>query len=110
MKNVKLTESQLINLIKKVIKEESFASGSDDPGNEVYEEYYETIIRMYEEIGEIDNLDDLEYMMDNFYGLAKSISRDEDLNDDDADELIDMCSDVIKQLEDMETDFDNGDM
>lgn len=109
-KTMKLTESDLVKLIKTVIKEQSFVSGSDDPGNEVFEEYYEMIIQMYDEIGGIDNLDDLEYMIDNFYGLAKSISRDEDLNDDEAEELIGMCSDVIRQLEDMEYDFDNDDM
>lgn len=109
-KTIKLTESDLVKLIKRVIKEQSFASGSDDPGNEVFEEYYEMINQMYEEIGGIDNLDDLEYMKDNFYGLAQSISRDEDLNDDEAEELIDLCGDALKFLEDMEYDFDNDDM
>jgi len=109
-KTIKLTERELTHLIKRVIKEQSFASGSDDPGNEVFEEYYETITQMYEEIGRIENSDDLEYMIESFYGLTDSISRDEDLNDDEADELIGLCSDALKALEDMESDFYNDDM
>ncbi len=109
-KRIKLTERELINIIKRVIKEQSFASGSDDPGNEVFEEYYETILQMYDEFGRIENSDDLEYMIESFYGLTDSISRDEDLNDDEADELIGLCSDALKALEDMESDFYNDDM
>ena len=94
-KGLKLTESDLTRLVKKIVKEQE---AMEDPT----EDYFKIIDHvanhaMYEE----DNLDEVERCINEIYKIMQEVDFDEELSDEMADEIINYASEVIEELENM---------
>jgi hypothetical protein len=86
-KIVRLTESELTNLIKRVIKEQGL---EDNNVSSEYEFYYNEILDMCEESGNVDIHDGdalTEYIHDTLVDLILEIDNNEILTDDEKRKL-----------------------
>jgi uncharacterized protein YaaN involved in tellurite resistance len=106
MKKVKLTEKELTNIIKKIVREDSF--NSDNPGNsgnEVYDKWYNSIDKFYDRLGRIETMDDVDEIYNAIYRLTAAITRDERLSDDEIDRLMDEWTGIFEDLRAIEADM-----
>jgi hypothetical protein len=92
-KIVRLTESDLRKLVKKLAKEQM-----EDPT----EDYFKIIDMVGNHaMQEEDDLDEVEKCINEIYKIMEEAYRDEDLSDEQADEIINYGGEVVKELESM---------
>lgn len=92
-KIVRLTESDLRKLVKKLAKEQM-----EDPT----EDYFKIIDMVGNDaMQEEDDLDEVEKCINEIYKIMEEAYRDEDLSDEQADEIINYGGEVVKELESM---------
>jgi hypothetical protein len=92
-KIVRLTESDLRKLVKKLVKEQM-----EDPT----EDYFKIIDMVGNHaMQEEDDLDEVEKCINEIYKIMEEAYRDEDLSDEQADEIINYGGEVVKELESM---------
>ena len=114
-KIVRLTENDLIKIVKRVIKEnEDFRS--DMGVSPVFEDIMNEIEKMYEDITYAESIKELEMIDRDLQYLYREIEMSEDLSDDEKDELIDNLDGCSQIADDMyskfseEEDDDDDDM
>ena len=99
-KIVKLTENDLIKIVKRVIKEnEDFRS--DMGVNPVFEDIMNEIERMYEDITYANTIEELDMVEGDLQYLYNEIHMSEDLSDDEKDKLDDSLGDCMGLIDDM---------
>ena len=99
-KVVRLTESELIKIVKRVIKEnEDFRSGMG--GNPVFEDIMNEIERMYNDISYANTIEELDMVEGDLQYLYNEIHMSEDLSDDEKDKLDDGLGDCMGLIDDM---------
>jgi hypothetical protein len=92
-KIVRLTESDLRKLVKKLAKEQM-----EDPT----EDYFKIIDMVGNHaMQEEDDLDEVEKCINEIYKIMEEAYRDENLSDEQADEIINYGGEVVKELESM---------
>jgi len=92
---VKLKESDLKRIVKKVIQEQERI---DDPSDKYFKEIdYVANYAMDESI----EPEDIERAIDEISGIMQDADSDEDLSDDELDEIISYAGQVIMELENM---------
>ena len=99
---VKLTESDLIHLIKKVVNEQ------ENRGSDAFEDYVYELEQIYQNAFNL-NVDDmsendLEFAEDEISRMLNHAETNVDLNDDEMEELYDMADDMMR---DMHFEFSN---
>ena len=103
-KIVKLTENDLMRIVKKVIKEnEDFRS--DMGVNPVFEDIMNEIERMYEDITYANTIEELDMVERDIRYLLNDIHMSEDLSNDEKDELNDNLGDCMGLIDDMYSKF-----
>ncbi len=103
-KVVKLTENDLMRIVKKVIKEnEDFRS--DMGVNPVFEDYMNEIEKMYEDITYANAIEELDMVERDIQYLYSEIESSEDLSDDEKDELGGSLGDCMGLIDDMYSKF-----
>lgn len=114
-KIVRLTENDLIKIVKRAIKEnEDFRS--DMGVSPVFEDIMNEIEKMYEDITYAESIKELEMIDRDLQYLYREIEMSEDLSDDEKDELIDNLDGCSQIADDMyskfseEEDDDDDDM
>ena len=104
-KIVKLTENDLIKIVKKVIKEnEDFRS--DMGVNPVFEDIMNEIERMYEDITYANTIEELDMVEGDLQYLYNEIHMSENLSDDEKDELENGLGDCMGLIDDMYSELD----
>ena len=99
-KVVKLTENDLMKIVKRVIKEnEDFRS--DMGVNPVFEDIMNEIERMYEDITYVRSIEELDIFEGDLQYLYNEIHMSEDLSDDEKDKLEDGLGDCMGLIDDM---------
>ena len=99
-KVVKLTENDLMRIVKRVIKEnEDFRS--DMGVNPVFEDIMNEIERMYEDITYANTIEELDMVERDIRYLLNDIHMSEDLSNDEKDELNDGLGDCMGLIDDM---------
>ena len=99
-KIVKLTENDLMKIVKRVIKEnEDFRS--DMGVNPVFEDIMNEIERMYEDITYANTIEELDMVERDIRYLLNDIHMSEDLSNDEKDELNDGLGDCMGLIDDM---------
>ena len=99
-KIVKLTENDLMKIVKRVIKEnEDFRS--DMGVNPVFEDIMNEIERMYEDITYANTIEELDMVERDIRYLINDIHMSEDLSNDEKDELNDNLGDCMGLIDDM---------
>lgn len=99
-KIVKLTENDLMKIVKRVIKEnEDFRS--DMGVNPVFEDIMDEIQRMYNVISSARSIEELDMVESDLQYLYNEINMSEDLSDDEKDELGDGLGDCMELIDDM---------
>ena len=107
-KIVKLTENDLMRIVKKVIKEnEDFRS--DMGVNPVFEDFMNEIEKMYEDITYANTIKELDMVERDLQYLYREIEMSEDLSDDEKDELDNNLSDCYGLIDDMYSKFSEED-
>jgi len=107
-KIVKLTENDLMKIVKRVIKEnEDFRS--DMGVNLVFEDYMNEIQIMYEDITYANNIEELDMFEKDLQYLYDEIESSKDLSDDEKDELNDVLGDCMGLIDDMYSKFSEED-
>ena len=99
---VKLTESDLIHLIKKVVNEQ------ENRGSDAFEDYVYELEQIYQNAFNL-NVDDvsendLEFAEDEISRMLNHAETNVDLSDDEMEELYDMADDMMR---DMHFEFSN---
>ena len=99
---VKLTESDLIHLIKRVVNEQ------ENRGSDAFEDYVYELEQIYQNAFNL-NVDDmsendLEFAEDEISRMLNHAETNVDLNDDEMEELYDMADDMMR---DMHFEFSN---
>ena len=87
-----LTESELVKLIKRVIKESV---------NSLFDTIISDINKMYKEIQYAESTEELEALDEEVYNFYIEIKKSKELNDDEKDELfyvLDQCHDLIGDM------------
>ena len=103
-KIVKLTENDLMRIVKKVIKEnEDFRS--DMGVNPVFEDIMNEIEKMYEDITYANTIEELDMVERDIRYLINDIHMSEDLSNDEKDELNDGLGDCMGLIDDMYSKF-----
>ena len=103
-KVVRLTENDLIKIVKRVIKEnEDFRS--DMGVNPVFEDIMNEIEKMYEDITYAESIKELDMVERDLQYLYREIKMSEDLSDDEKDELDNNLSDCYGLIDDMYSKF-----
>ena len=103
-KVVRLTESELIKIVKRVIKEnEDFRS--DMGVNPVFEDIMNEIEKMYEDITYANTIEELDMVERDIRYLINDIHMSEDLSNDEKDELNDGLGDCMGLIDDMYSKF-----
>lgn len=103
MKNtIRLTESDLINLIKKIVNEQ------ENRGSDAFEDYVYELEQIYQNTFNL-NVDDmsedaLEFAEDEISRLLNHAETNVDLSDDEMEELYEMADDMMR---DMDFEFSN---
>jgi len=99
-KIVKLTENDLMKIVKRVIKEnEDFRS--DMGVNPVFEDIMNEIERMYNDISYVRSIEELDMVEGDLQYLYNEIHMSEDLSDDEKDKLEDGLGDCMGLIDDM---------
>ena len=103
MKNtIRLTESDLINLIKKIVNEQ------ENQGSDTFEDYVYELEQIYQNAFNlnVDDMseDDLEFAEDEISRLLNHAETNVDLSDDEMEELYEMADDMMR---DMDFEFSN---
>ena len=107
-KIVKLTENDLMRIVKKVIKEnEDFRS--DMGVNPVFEDIMNEIEKMYEDITYANTIEELDMVERDIRYLLNDIHMSEDLSNDEKDELNDNLGDCMGLIDDMYSELENDD-
>ena len=107
-KIVKLTENDLMKIVKRVIKEnEDFRS--DMGVNLVFEDYMNEIQIMYEDIIYAKSIEELDMFEKDLQYLYDEIESSKDLSDDEKDELNDVLGDCMGLIDDMYSKFSEED-
>ena len=107
-KIVKLTENDLMRIVKKVIKEnEDFRS--DMGVNPVFEDIMNEIEKMYEDITYANTIEELDMVERDIRYLLNDIHMSEDLSNDEKDELNDNLGDCMGLIDDMYSKFSEED-
>jgi len=107
-KIVKLTENDLMRIVKKVIKEnEDFRS--DMGVNPVFEDIMNEIERMYNDISYANTIEELDMVERDLQYLYNEIHMSEDLSDDEKDKLDDGLGDCMGLIDDMYSELENDD-
>ena len=91
-KKIRLTESELVNLIGKIIEEQSLHE-------DVFEEYMMSIEQIANEFDYEMTEDDFDYLMTDIEHLLDSAVKDEELTDDQIEELHDFANEIARELE-----------
>lgn len=105
-KIVKLTENDLMRIVKKVIKEnEDFRS--DMGVNPVFEDIMNEIEKMYEDITYAESIDELEMIERDLIHMYREIDMSKDLSDDEKNELDNNLNDCYGLIDDMYSELDN---
>jgi hypothetical protein len=94
-KIIKLTESDLKRIVKKVIQEQERI---DDPSDKYFMEI--DYIANYA-MDEAMELEDVEVAIDEISDIMHDADSDEDLSDDELDDIISYAGQVIMELENM---------
>ena len=103
-KIVRLTENDLIKIVKRVIKEnEDFRS--DMGVNPVFEDIMNEIEKMYEDITYANTIEELDMVERDIRYLINDIHMSEDLSNDEKDELNDNLGDCMGLIDDMYSKF-----
>ena len=103
-KVVRLTENDLIKIVKRVIKEnEDFRS--DMGVNPVFEDIMNEIEKMYEDITYANTIEELDMVERDIRYLLNDIHMSEDLSNDEKDELNDGLGDCMGLIDDMYSKF-----
>ena len=103
-KVVRLTENDLIKIVKRAIKEnEDFRS--DMGVSPVFEDIMNEIEKMYEDITYAESIKELEMIDRDLQYLYREIEMSEDLSDDEKDELIDNLDGCSQIADDMYSKF-----
>ena len=106
-KIVRLTENDLIKIVKRVIKEnEDFRS--DMGVNPVFEDFMNEIEKMYEDITYANTIEELDMVERDIRYLHREIEMSEDLSDDEKDELGDSLGDCMGLIDDMYLELENN--
>jgi hypothetical protein len=96
-KLVKLKESDLINLVNKIIKEQK-EFGSDE-----FEEYAYEIEQIYQSIFALNPEDvteeDIDYAKDELSQLLTYAENDDNISDDEFEELYDICDEMMRDMD-----------
>ena len=87
-----LTESELVNLIGRIIEEQSHHE-------DVFEEYILAIEQIANEFNRETTEDELDHMMSDIEHLLHSAVKEDELTDDQIEELHDYASDIARELE-----------
>ena len=107
-KIVRLTENDLIKIVKRVIKEnEDFRS--DMGVNPVFEDIMNEIERMYEDITYANTIEELDMVEGDLQYLYNEIHMSENLSDDEKDELENGLGDCMGLIDDMYSELENDD-
>ena len=94
-RTVRITESDITRLVKKIVNEQR---REDDPT----EDYFKIIdIVANDAMDEEDDLDEVERCINEIYNIMHEAYQDDDLSDEQADEIIDYATEVVKELETM---------
>lgn len=97
---VRLTESDLMRIIKRVIKEnEDFISDMGD--NPVFEDFMDEIGRMYEDAQSVESIEELSGVEKDLNYLYSEIEMSEDLSNDEKDELMDNLGECFLIVDEM---------
>jgi hypothetical protein len=99
-KIVRLTENDLMRIVKRVIKE-----NEDFRGNTVVEDIMNEIEKMYEDITYVQSIKELEMIDRDLQYLYREIKMSEDLSDDEKDELFDNLDGCSQIADDMYSKF-----
>ena len=91
-RTLRLSESELVNLIGKIIEEQSH-------NEDVFEEYMLAIEQIANEFNKETTEDELDYMMSDIERLLDSAVKEDELTDDQIEELHDYASDIARELE-----------
>ena len=103
-KIVKLTENDLMRIVKKVIKEnEDFRS--DMGVNPVFEDIMNEIEKMYEDITYANTIEELDMVERDLQYLYNEIHMSEDLSDKEKNELDNNLNDCYGLIDDMYSKF-----
>lgn len=103
-KIVRLTENDLIKIVKRVIKEnEDFRS--DMGVNPVFEDIMNEIEKMYEDITYANTMEELDMVERDLQYLYNEIHMSEDLSDKEKNELDNNLSDCYGLIDDMYSKF-----
>jgi hypothetical protein len=93
MKNkIRLTESDLINLIQKVIKEQ-------EQGSDVFNEYMDTLDHIANEFDRDTTEEELDMILNEMEHMLHSAVKEDELSDDELEELHEYASDLARELE-----------
>ena len=107
-KIVKLTENDLMRIVKKVIKEnEDFRS--DMGGNPVFEDIMNEIEKMYEDITYAESIDELEMIERDLIHMYREIDMSKDLSDEEKNELDNNLNDCYGLIDAMYSELENYD-
>ena len=101
-KVVRLTENDLMRIVKKVIKE-----NEDMRYNSTFEDYMNEIEKMYEDITYANAIEELDMVERDIRYLHREIEMSEDLSDDEKDELGDGIGECMGLIDDMYSELDN---
>lgn len=104
-KVLKLTENDLIRIVKRVVKENKDFR-SDMWVNPLFEEIMDEIYNMFDDINDANSISDLEMIEDDAIYLAKDIENSDEVSDNEKDELLDNLDGCFKLIEDMYRDFE----
>lgn len=103
-KVVKLTENDLMRIVKKVIKEnEDFRS--DMGVNPVFEDIMNEIEKMYEDITYANTIEELDMVERDLIHMYREIKMSEDLSDEEKNELDNNLNDCYGLIDDMYSKF-----
>ena len=91
-KTIRLTESDLINLVQKIVKEQSYDESA-------FEEHIGTIDHIANHFNNETTEDELDFMLTQIEYELDSAVRGGELTDDELEELYDYANDIARELE-----------
>jgi hypothetical protein len=91
-KTIRLTESDLINLVQKIVKEQSYDESA-------FEEHMGTIDHIANHFNHETTEDELDFMLTQIEYELDSAVRGGELSDDELEELYDYANDIARELE-----------
>jgi hypothetical protein len=91
-KTIRLTESDLINLVQRIVKEQSYDESA-------FEEHMGTIDHIANHFNNETTEDELDFMLTQIEYELDSAVRGGELTDDELEELHDYANDIARELE-----------